>query len=57
MHWTGKIPGQSRTIKDKIVRASFIFGLFILPVKFRQNRQNKWWHSYSTGKIARRLSK
>ena len=32
-------------------------GLFILPVKFTQNRQNKQRHFYSTGKIARRLSK
>ena len=33
------------------------FGLFILPVKFTQNRQNKQPHFYSTGKIARRPSK
>ena len=32
-------------------------GLFILSVKFAQNRQNKQRHFYSTGKIARRLSK
>ena len=31
--------------------------LFILPVKFTQNRQNKQQHFYSTGKIVRRLSK
>ena len=33
-----------------------IFTVFILPVKFTQNRQNKQQHFYSTGKIARRLS-
>ena len=33
------------------------FGLFILPVKITQNQQNKQQHFYSTGKIARRLSK
>ena len=31
--------------------------LFILPVKFTQNRKNKQRHFYSTGKIARKLSK
>ena len=35
----------------------FYHGLFILPVKFTQNRQNKQRHFYSTGEIARRLSK
>ena len=34
-----------------------INGLFILPVKFMQNRQNKQQHFYSTGKIAHKLSK
>ena len=32
-------------------------GLFILPVKFTQNRQNKQQHFYSTSKINHRLSK
>ena len=41
-------------IKIKVVEN---FGLFILPVKLTQNRQNKQRHFYSTGKIARRLSK
>ena len=33
------------------------YGLFILPVKFMQNRQKKQRHIYSTGKIVHRLSK
>ena len=35
----------------------FLYGLFILTVKFTQNQQNKQRHFYSTGKIAHRLSK
>ena len=35
----------------------FLYGLFILTVKFTQNQQNKQQHFYSTGKIAHRLSK
>ena len=35
----------------------FLYGLFILTVKFTQNQQNKQQHFYSTGKIAHRLFK
>ena len=35
----------------------YCYGLFILPVKFTQNRQIKQLHFCSTGKIACRLSK
>ena len=35
----------------------YFYGLFILPVKFTQNRQNKQRYFYSTGTIVRRLSK
>ena len=43
-----------------VIKRSFYVknnGLFILPVKFTQNWQNKQRHFYSTGKIACRLSK
>ena len=41
---------------DSVVLIS-LNGLFILPVKFTQNRQNKQRHFYSTSKTACRLSK